>query len=138
MSNVTMSQIAEAAGVSQATVSFVLNGRERTNGSISADTSERVQKVARTLGYRPNRSARALATGRSSLIGLCMWNLAVAHYANVTRHVERNLQTSDFHLLVSCLKSKRQESDPQLFQEVLPMEHNKRIATKGFFNNFIS
>jgi len=115
-----MSQIAEAAGVSKATVSFVLNGRERANGSISDDTSQRVQRVARELGYRPNRSARALATGRSNLIGLCMWNLAAAHYADVTRHVESNLQTSAFHLLVSCLKSKRLESDPQLFQAVFP------------------
>ena len=120
MPNVTMSQIAEAAGVSQATVSFVLNGRERANGSISADTSDRVQKVAQELGYRPNRSARALATGKSNLVGLCMWNLAAAHYADVTRHVESNLQTSTFHLLVSCLKSKRQENDPQLFQAIFP------------------
>jgi LacI family transcriptional regulator len=115
-----MSQIAEAAGVSQATVSFVLNGRERVGGSISDDTSQRVQKVARELGYRPNRSARALATGRSNLIGLCMWNLAAAHYADVTRHVEYNLQTSPFHLLVSCLKTNRRENDPQLFQEIFP------------------
>jgi DNA-binding LacI/PurR family transcriptional regulator len=120
MPNVTMSQIAEAAGVSQATVSFVLNGRERANGSISADTAERVQKVAQQLGYRPNRSARALATGRSNLIGLCMWNLAAAHYAEVTRQVESRLQTSNYHLLVSCLKTKRADDDPQTLQEIFP------------------
>lgn len=142
MPNVTMSKIAEVAGVSQATVSFVLNGRERANGSISTDTKQRVQKVAQELGYRPNRSARALATGRSNLIGLCMWNLAAAHYADVTRHVEDNLQTSPFHLLVSCLKTKRQENDPQLFQGVFPWPLDGVLALEAanvlstHWNNF--
>jgi LacI family transcriptional regulator len=120
MSSVTMSQIAEVAGVSQATVSFVLNGRERTGGSISPETAKRVQEVARDMGYRPNRSARALATGRSNLVGLCMWNLAAAHYAGVTRHVEDELQNTNHHLLVSCLRTRRGEDDPQILQEVFP------------------
>lgn len=120
MPTVTMSQIAELAGVSQATVSFVLNGRERAGGSISGETARRVQEVAHELGYRPNRSAKALATGRSNLVGLCMWNLAAAHYADVTRHVEGRLQSSLNHLLVSCLKTTRAEDDPRLLQEVFP------------------
>jgi len=120
MPNVTMSQIAEVAGVSQATVSFVLNGRERSNGSISTETANRVQTVARELGYHPNRSARALATGRSNLVGLCMWNLAQAHYASVTRCVETELQHSENHLLVSCLHAGHTEDDPQLLQSTFP------------------
>jgi DNA-binding LacI/PurR family transcriptional regulator len=131
MPTVTMSQIAEAAGVSQATVSFVLNRRARTNGSISAATSKRVLEAAQEMGYRPNRSARALATGHSNLIGLCMWNLAAAHYAGVTCHVEKNLQTSPYHLLVSCLKTKRTEDDPQQFQEVFPWPMDGILALEA-------
>lgn len=101
MSNVTMSQVAQAAGVSQSTVSFVLNGRERANGSISPETKRRVQEVAAELGYRPNRSARALVTGRSHLIGLCVRELGRAHYANVIQRTEDQLSTSPFHLLIS-------------------------------------
>jgi len=115
-----MNQIAKVAGVSQATVSFVLNGRERAGGSISAETAHRVQMVARDMGYRPNRSARALATGKSNLVGLCMWNLAEAHYASVTRCVETELQHSENHLLVSCLHTRHDEGDPQLLQSTFP------------------
>lgn len=63
MPGVTMSQVAEAAGVSQATVSFVLNGRQRTDGSIGLETQRRVQEAAKRLGYDrdDNRGARQMA-----------------------------------------------------------------------------
>lgn len=120
MSNVTMSQIAEAAKVSQSTVSFVLNGRQRAGGSISESTAQRVRQVAQELGYRPNRTARALATGKSNLIGLGMWNLERAHYASVTKCVQEELESSQKHLLISCLKSQRSEDDPHLLESIFP------------------
>ena len=45
----TSSQVAERAGVSQATVSMILN--RRNNVSFSAETVERVEQAARELGY---------------------------------------------------------------------------------------
>jgi DNA-binding LacI/PurR family transcriptional regulator len=120
MSNVTMSQIAEYVGVSQATVSFVLNGRERKNGSISPETRQRVTDAAQKLGYRPNRSARALATGRTHLVGLCMWDLASSHYAGVIRHSESQIRDSPYHLIVSRWKTEAAETDPQSVQGIFP------------------
>lgn len=120
MPTATMSQIADLAGVSQATVSFVLNERQRNGGSIGEATAKRVQDVAQELGYRPNRTARALATGKSNLIGLAMWNLSAAHYANVTRQMEEKLRHSSKHLLVSCLQGERSEADPQLLESTFP------------------
>ena len=46
---ITSSQVAERAGVSQATVSMILN--RRSNVSFSAETVERVEQAARELGY---------------------------------------------------------------------------------------
>ena len=46
---ITSSQVAERAGVSQATVSMILN--RRNNVSFSAETVERVEQAARELGY---------------------------------------------------------------------------------------
>lgn len=120
MPNVTMSHIAEVARVSQATVSFVLSGRERTNGSISAQTKQRVQEVARELGYRPNRSARALATGRSHLVGLCVRNLGLPHYAHVTQCAENELRLSPFHLLVSRWDNDFKQKDARLLDGIFP------------------
>lgn len=58
--------VAEAAGVSVATVSRVLNG----TGTVSAPLKRRVERVSEALGYRPNPHARALHTGRSNAIGI--------------------------------------------------------------------
>ena len=59
--------VAEAAGVSAATVSRVLNGR----GNVSAELSERVRQVAAELDYQPFGPARALrqqVTDRKSVV----------------------------------------------------------------------
>jgi LacI family transcriptional regulator len=67
---ITSSDIARAAGVSQTTVSFVLNQTEGT--SISAKTKARVLRAAETLGYVPNSAARTLVSGRSRTLGLVL------------------------------------------------------------------
>jgi DNA-binding LacI/PurR family transcriptional regulator len=54
----TSSDVAQAAGVSRATVSFVLN--DKPNSRISDDTRRRVRDAARLLGYTPNATARTL------------------------------------------------------------------------------
>ncbi|UWX97189.1 LacI family transcriptional regulator [Arthrobacter zhaoxinii] len=63
---VTSNDVAQAAGVSRATVSYVLNGR--TGQSISAVTRDRVLDAARDLGYAPSTAARTLRRGRSDLV----------------------------------------------------------------------
>lgn len=120
MSSVTMNQIAEVAGVSRATVSFVLNDRARTNGSISPDTRQRVLEIARELGYRPNRTARALVTGRSHLIGLCVRDLGLPHYANVIRRTESCIRRSPFHLLVSRWENDMEAEDERVLEGIFP------------------
>jgi len=67
---VTSRQVAELAGVSQTTVSFVLNSVQSAN--ISAETRDRVLAAAHQLGYVPDAAARSLARGRSSNIGLIL------------------------------------------------------------------
>lgn len=67
---VTSRQVASRAGVSQTTVSLVLNDAPHAN--ISQPTRERVLRAARELGYIPDAAARSLARGRSSNIGLVL------------------------------------------------------------------
>jgi DNA-binding LacI/PurR family transcriptional regulator len=67
---VTSTDIARAAGVSQTTVSFVLNKTEGT--SISAKTKARVLSAAEALGYVPNSAARTLVSGRTRTLGLML------------------------------------------------------------------
>ncbi|MCC9174098.1 LacI family DNA-binding transcriptional regulator [Arthrobacter sp. zg-Y179] len=63
---VTSNDVAQAAGVSRATVSYVLNGR--AGQSISSATQDRVLAAARSLGYTPSTAARTLRRGRSDLV----------------------------------------------------------------------
>lgn len=62
---VTAQDVAQAAGVSRTTVSYVLNGRL---DSIPSDTQRRVLRAAAELGYEPSAAARMLATGRSDIV----------------------------------------------------------------------
>ncbi|WP_431278592.1 LacI family DNA-binding transcriptional regulator [Leifsonia poae] len=59
----TSTDVALAAGVSRATVSFVLN--DKPNSRVSDDTRHRVLEAARLLGYTPNTAARSLASGEA-------------------------------------------------------------------------
>ncbi len=58
--------MAAAAGVSITTVSHALNGK----GRLPQETRERVQTIARRLGYRPNSNARSLAGGKSGVLAI--------------------------------------------------------------------
>ena len=58
--------VAKAAGVSTATVSYVLNGR----GHVSEETASRVRQAIKTLNYHPNAAGRSLATHAAHAIGL--------------------------------------------------------------------
>jgi len=63
--NVTSADVAAAAGVSRATVSYVLNG---VDARVSDETRQRVLEAARNLGYTPNAMASALRAGRTSVV----------------------------------------------------------------------
>ena len=66
---VSSRDVAEAAGVSRTTVSFVLN--DRPNVSIPESTRQRIWDAAHRLGYTPSPEARALKLGRSQIV-LCL------------------------------------------------------------------
>src|SRR3982750_2384342 len=66
---VTSADVARLAGVSRATVSYVLN--DTPHQTISAATRGRVLEAAGSLGYAPSAAARALRTGRSDVV-LCL------------------------------------------------------------------
>lgn len=73
---ITITDIANKAGVSRATVSYVLNG-QNTTVRISDVTRQRVMEVATELGYRRNQLARAVITGQTRMLGL--WVMQSQH-----------------------------------------------------------
>lgn len=77
---VTSAQVAKAAGVSRATVSYVLNDAPGRN--LSAETRATVLRVARELGYQPNPLARSLKRGRTNTVLLPVPRIAPNHVIN--------------------------------------------------------
>jgi len=75
----TLKDVAEAAGVSSATASLVLNGR--ADGRVSAYLAGRVEEAAASLNYRPNLVARSLRTQESKTIGIISNDVATTPFA---------------------------------------------------------
>lgn len=68
---VSMAEVAQAAGVSQQTVSRVVNG----HANVSEQTRARVLSAIRELGFRPNFAGKSLRSGRYNSLGLCLYNV---------------------------------------------------------------
>lgn len=108
----TIRDVAEIAGVSQATVSYVLNSK--ANARISAATKRRVLEAAAKLHYRPHAVARAMASGRSRIIGVYQPHtgqspLSAIWPMSVMRGISEALHERQYHLL---LYSYRESDEP--------------------------
>ena len=84
MSQVTIKDVAQRAGVSRSTVSRVLNNQRY----VAADVRERVLNTMDALGYQPNRAARRLRANRSDLLGLIIPDIQNALFLSLVRAVE--------------------------------------------------
>ncbi|GIJ00591.1 LacI family transcriptional regulator [Sediminihabitans luteus] len=85
MGRVTIQQVAKAANVSPSTVSNLLNGR--TERMVPA-TRERIEAAIAELGYRPNRAARQLRTGRTQTVGLIVPSVGNPFWGAFARELE--------------------------------------------------
>ncbi|OEE67332.1 Mal regulon transcriptional regulator MalI [Enterovibrio norvegicus FF-33] len=79
MKKVTITDVAEHAGVSVTTVSMVLGNK----GRISADTIEKVNNAVAAIGYVRNRAAANLRSNSSEIIGLILKDISDPYYAQV-------------------------------------------------------
>lgn len=94
----TIKDVSECAGVSQATVSRVLNGTSR----VSHDKKLKVEKAIKQLGYRPNSIAQALASSRTGSIGVVVPELGGMFYSGMLQGIEDQLRRFGYHLVVTA------------------------------------
>ena len=69
--SVSMADVAQAAGVSQQTVSRVANGAQ----NVSKATREKVQAAMESMGFRPSFAGRSLRSGSYQSVGLCLYDI---------------------------------------------------------------
>lgn len=87
-----MADVARLAGVSAQTVSRAL----RDDGSVRPSTRSRVLAAVDELGYRPNRLARALSTGRTRTIGVVSADTAMSGAAAIRRGIDEGARRAGF------------------------------------------
>jgi DNA-binding LacI/PurR family transcriptional regulator len=85
MSNITIQDVAKAAGVSASSVSNLLNGRPER---MKAETRQRIERAIETLGYKPSGIARHLKTGQSPMVGLLVPSVANPYYGELAVAIE--------------------------------------------------
>ena len=100
---VTSRDVAEKAGVSRTTVSFVLNQVEGVQ--ISEETRQRVLRASRELNYYPDATARSLASRKTRTIGLALVRsqdrvLADAFLSRVIQGLGSVMRERGFHILL--------------------------------------
>ena len=93
----TIRQIADLAGVSIATVSRVLNGRN----DVADETRETVNRVIRENGYTANRSARGLSAGRTGLVGVLVPLIYPAYFSSILAGAAEALMERDLRVVLS-------------------------------------
>lgn len=113
----TVKDIAREAGVSVATVSYILNNR--TDQKISAETKKKVLQIANLLNYKPNHAAKSLVQGRNNIIGI-----AYTNSKNITRN-------SEISHLVNCLISRLSRVNYDVLFVKIPQDDNQFFVARN-------
>ena len=95
MNNVTLKQVAELSGKSEATVSLVLNSRQYHR--VSPRTRQLIQSIAEKLGYIPNMQAQALVKGRTRNIAVTA-NGLTPFYNEYIRRITHLLEARNYNV----------------------------------------
>lgn len=100
---ITIRDVALAAGVHVSTVSRALD--RRRPGGVSAEVATAVEAAARRLGYRPNRAASALRTGRTHTIGVLLPDITNPVFPPILQGIEAHAASRGTFVLVANVTS---------------------------------
>lgn len=89
--------IARQLGISAATISYVLNGRAEEKRISKARVREILAYVEKA-GYRPNRVAKSLRTGKSKIIGMLVEDISDPFFSGIARIVEAQAHQHDYKI----------------------------------------
>ncbi len=124
----TMKDIAAAAGVSQSTVSRVLSGTPFMV-PIASTTRDRVLKVARDLGFRPNPLAQALRGARTMLLGVIVGDITDPFYAGVIEAISGAARANAYNVVLGHAHGRPNEAIE--LRTVLETRHCDAIILLG-------
>src|SRR5947207_10310885 len=115
---VSIEDIARVAGVSHSTVSRAL----RESSLISVEVRERIQKLAREMGYTPNAIAQSLQTQQTSTIGLVVTSIDDPFWGDVMKGVEEVARAAGFSVFLTA-----SHNDPDQEMAIIETFHRRRV-----------
>ncbi|MCD9615343.1 LacI family DNA-binding transcriptional regulator [Chryseobacterium gleum] len=117
MKRSSIKDIAKLAGVSVATVSYVLNRKEGQR--ISEETRKKIFEIAETINYTPNKIAKSLKTNKTKLLGLIVADISNDFYSHMARNLEDKALKLGYTLIIgsSDENAEKFEKLTQLFSQ---------------------
>jgi len=121
MKRTSIKDIAQAVGVSAATVSIVLTGKAK-NGRVSKDMAEKIRTVAKEMNYQPNRLARSLQSGQSQTIGLLIADIVNPFFANLAFHIQEEMRKAGYAVIIM-----NTDEDSQQMEEMIDLMQCRQV-----------
>lgn len=118
MAPISIKDIARAAGVSHSTVSRALSG----SPLVKPETKERIQRLAREMGYSPDARARSLVKGQTRTVGVVVTTISDPFVAEVVQGIESTAHDHDYTVIL-CSSS----AEPEREIAAVNMLRSKRV-----------
>ncbi|RKS87827.1 LacI family transcriptional regulator [Orbus hercynius] len=125
-----LDEIAQLAGVSKTTASYVINGKAKHH-RVSDKTIAKVMEIVKQHNFQPNAVAAGLRAGRTYSIGLIIPDLENISYTRIANHLEHKVRQAGYQLLISC-----SEDDPEIEKKCilhLKQRHADAIIVSSSF-----
>lgn len=132
MNQPTQTDVAQRAGVSRATVSYVINGLTDGKIPISDETRKRVLDAIEELGYEPDARAQALSSGKTNTIALIIPDLRNPHFSEFATGVEEAARAADYHFLLSSTTLISDEYAVDVFKDLVRRRFDGLILASHF------
>lgn len=113
MTKVSIASIAAKVGVSKASVSLVLNGKQK-EGRIGDTLAQLIRETAKEMNYQPNELARSLRTGYSKTIGLIVADISNQFFSRLAYHIQEQADKRGYSVIFVNVSERSEKMKPMI------------------------
>lgn len=113
MTKVSIASIAAKVGVSKASVSLVLNGKQK-EGRIGDSLAQLIRDTAKEMNYQPNELARSLRTGYSKTIGLIVADISNQFFSRLAYHIQEQADKRGYSVIFVNVSERSEKMKPMI------------------------
>lgn len=123
----TLKDVAKRAGVSIATVSYVLNNR---TDKVSDEVAQRVRQVVKELNYSPNMMAKALRMNKTNILGVLSEDITTYQVNNIIQGINQVAEEKNYQMVLADLGLSEKIWNGKFQDYSLVLNHQKEIEEK--------